>query len=172
MCMRWSPAEVAATSAPFSPSAPRPCSACWKHPTQQAGYVRIVALVPANAVGHRQTAHIMVGDASLQVSTPFCITMALSHLRCFCCTSFAHAGCSRRRDWCCVSVLSSATVPAPSWSVRGSSGCGASSCPASASLPRIRSSTSAPLLLASATQHCFQPAPWVRQCRSSSMVSV
>jgi hypothetical protein len=169
--MRWSPAEVAAASAPFSPSAPRPCSACWKHPAQQAGYVRIVALMPANVVDHRQTAHIVVGDASLQVSTPFCITMVLSHLRCFCCTSFAHAGCSHRRGLCCVPVLSSATVLAPPWSVRGSSGC-TSSCPASASLPRTRSSISAPLLLASGTQHCFQPAPWMRQCRSSSMVSV
>jgi len=86
-----------------------------------------------------------------------------------------HDGCSHRRGLCCcMSVLSSATVPAPSLSVRSSDGC-ASSCSASAFLPRARSSN--PLLCAR-PQHAallpasrlgctsVHPAPW-HLCDSS-----
>ena len=156
-------AAAAAASAPFTTSSPRPCSACCKRQARQAGYVQIVALMPSNAVGHRQKARIMVGNASLQVSAPFCSMLLLSRLRCSaCCSPIARAGCSRRCGLC-VSVLFLATVPAPSMSVRSSDGC-ASSCSASAFLPRARSSKQLLRGSPAARRAAASLAPWARRC--------
>jgi hypothetical protein len=166
-------AAATAASPPFSTFSLRPCSTCWKHRGQQAGYVRIAALMPSEAVGHHQKTRIMVGDASLQVSAPSCSILLLSRLRCSCCSAIAYAGCSRRCCLCRVSVLLSAIVPAPSMSFCSSNMC-ASFCSqtASASLPRVCSSNQLLPASPAASRAAASLAPWARRCRSSSIVYV
>jgi len=83
--VRTRPGRVADASAPFSTSTPHLGTAGPAHSARAAGDAQPATLMPANALGLRQTTHTSVGAAMPQVSTRFCLQPMLSRLRCLCC---------------------------------------------------------------------------------------